>query len=221
MRYQERLEARRKRREEGLSIGAIAKLLRCSKSSVSEWVRDIPLTSEQVAKLMSRERASEIAASHPNAPKQKFGIERDHIEALAMRDFGVIDRDKLRVIGAALYWAEGAKDRNVVAFVNSDPNMIRLMMRFFREVCDVDDAKFRGVLHIHPHLDVEAALGFWSSITRIPVSQFYKTQLAVSKASVHHKADRLPKGTFRISISDTRLCCRIKGWIRGMYKTEE
>jgi hypothetical protein len=220
MRYQERLEARRIRREEGLSIGAIAKLLQCSKSSVSKWVRDIPLTSEQIAKLMSRERASEIAASHPNAPKQKFGIERDHIESLAMRDVGVIDRDELRVIGAALYWAEGAKDRNVVAFVNSDPNMIRLMMRFFREVCDVKETKFRGILHIHPHLDVEAALRFWSSVTGIPVSQFYKTQLAVSKASVHHRADRLPNGTFRINISDTRLCCKLKGWIRGMYKME-
>jgi transcriptional regulator with XRE-family HTH domain len=221
MRYQERLEARRIRREEGLSIGAIAKLLHCSKSSVSEWVRDIPLTSEQIAKLMSRERASEIAASHTNAPKQKFGVERADIEASAVRDVGLIDKDRLRIIGAALYWAEGAKDRNMVAFVNSDPNMIRLMMRFFREVCNVEETNFRGSLNIHPHLDVESALVFWSSVTGIPISQFYKTQLAVSKASVHHRADRLPKGTFRISISDTRLCCKIRGWIRGLYKIGE
>ncbi len=221
MRYQERLEARRIRREEGLSIGAIAKLLQCSKSSVSKWVREIPLTSEQVAKLMSRERASEIAASHPNAPKQKFGIERAHIESSAMREVGVIDRDKLRVIGAALYWAEGSKDRNEVVFVNSDPDMVRLMMRFFREVCNVEEARFRGALHIHPHLDVEAAIWFWSSVAGIPVSQFHKTQVAVSKASIHHRADRLPNGTFRIRISDTRLHCQIMGWIRGMSKTGE
>jgi len=217
MRYQEKLEARRVRQEEGLSVGAIARLLQCSKSSVSKWVRDIPLTSEQVARLKRRERASEIAASHPNAPKQKFGRERDQIESLAMREVGVIDREQLRVIGAALYWAEGGKDRNVVDFVNSDPDMVRLMMRFFREVCNVEETKFRGILHIHPHLDVEAALRFWSSVTGIPVSQFYKTQLAVSKASVHHRADRLPNGTFRISICDTMLSCKIRGWSRGLY----
>jgi len=221
MRYQEKLEARRVRQEEGLSVGAIARLLQCSKSSVSKWVRDIPLTSEQVARLKRRERASEIAASHPNAPKQKFGRERDQIESLAMREVGVIDREQLRVIGAALYWAEGGKDRNVVDFVNSDPDMVRLMMRFFREVCNVEETKFRGILHIHPHLDVEAALRFWSSVTGIPVSQFYKTQLAVSKASIHHKVDRLPNGTFKIKISDTRLHCQIMGWIRGMSKMEE
>jgi hypothetical protein len=150
-------------------------------------VQDIPLTAAQIAKLKGREQASTLAASHPNAPKQKFGREHEQIESLAMREVGAIDGDKLRVIGAALYWAEGGKYRNAVAFVNSDPQMIRLMMKFFREVCDVKEEKFRGMLHIHPHLDGEGALGFWSSITGIPSSQFYKTQRAVSKASIHHE----------------------------------
>ena len=47
----EKAEARRLRREKGLSVKAIAKHLNVSVSSVSLWVRDIPLTKTQRAAL--------------------------------------------------------------------------------------------------------------------------------------------------------------------------
>ena len=93
--------------------------------------------------------------------------------------------------------------------------MVALMMRFFREVCEVLETKFRGVVHIHPHLDAEHAKQFWSKISDIPLTQFNKTQIAVSKAS-QGKRDTLPLGTFRIVISDVRLKSRITGWIKGV-----
>jgi transcriptional regulator with XRE-family HTH domain len=44
MKVQERNEARRLRRDEGLSLKEIALQLGVAKSSVSHWVRDIELT---------------------------------------------------------------------------------------------------------------------------------------------------------------------------------
>ena len=35
--------------------------------------------------------------------------------------------------GCMLYWAEGAKERNVVKFANSDAAMVRFFVRFLRE----------------------------------------------------------------------------------------
>ena len=53
-----------------------------------------------------------------------------------------------------LYWAEGGKTRKgMVRFSNSDPEMIKIMMAFFRKVCNAPKEKFRGYIHIHPHLN--------------------------------------------------------------------
>src|SRR5690606_16725668 len=47
-----------------------------------------------------------------------------------------LSRHELLLVGAALYWGEGNKaSRNVASIANSDPDVIRIMMRFFTEIC--------------------------------------------------------------------------------------
>lgn len=217
MKSVERKKAR-ELRSLGWSVGSIAKQIKCSKSSISRWVRDISLTAAQIERLESnQERGRAMAAAHPNSPKAVWTKIREGImEAAAQEIRGRPSSYIIKVVGASLYWAEGYKaGMNVVNFSNSDPSMIKLMMRFFREVCEVLPSKFRGAVHIHPHLDRERAVRFWARVSGIPLRQFHSIQVAVSRAS-KQKRDTLPVGTFRIVISDTRLHSRIKGWIRGI-----
>lgn len=214
------LEQRRAKhlRTQGWSVRAIATELSCAKSSVSTWVRDIPLTVEQIAALASnRDRGRATASEHPNSPKHVWRKFRQDIMEIARKEIPEICPEKmLLVTGAALYWAEGYKQsRSMVNVSNADPAMISLMMRFFREVCHVPEGKFRGSLHIHPHLDARTAERFWSKLTGIPLVQFHATQLGVSRAS-QGKRDTLPQGTFHIVVCDVRLKSRIDGWIGGI-----
>lgn len=122
----------------------------------------------------------------------------------------------LNAVGAALYWAEGYNaSRHSIIFANTDPRMIKLMMLFFKKVCKVPEAKFRGKVCIHPHLNIKAAERYWSNISKISLKQFNKPLLQVSKAS-QGKRDTLPMGTFSILIGDVYTCSRIKGWIDGL-----
>ncbi len=217
MRAQERKKAR-KLRERGFSIREISEEIGCAKSSISEWVRDIALSSEQIERLeLKQDRARAKAANHPNSPKNVWAAIREDIRDSAKKEIpSSCHREILKVIGSALYWAEGYKQSvNMVNFSNSDPLMIALVMRFFREVCKVSEAKFRGALHIHPHLDKEKAKKFWSGVSGIPLKQFHKTQFGVSKAS-KQKRDTLPLGTFRVVICDVKLKSKIDGWIAGI-----
>ncbi len=217
MKADERRQARALR-QQGWSLGEVARRLRCAKSSISRWVRDIPLTPEQLNQLESNQaRGRAQAANHPNGPRLRWQRLRTEVSEIAADE---VDRtcheDILKLVGSALYWGEGAKrSTNVVNFSNSDPAMIQVMMRFFREICRVPEEKFRGALHIHPHLDAERARAFWSAISGIPILQFHRTQYGVSRAS-QGKRDTLPLGTFCIVIADARLLARILGWINGM-----
>ena len=210
----------RELRQSGLSKREITSKLSCSKSSISRWVRSIPLSQEQINRLKSnQDRGRAKAANHPNSPKTVWMRIRNYITGSASEEISPhYSLETLKKVGACLYWAEGYKASfNMVNFSNSDPFMIKLMMIFFREVCNVPSEKFRGVVHIHPHLDRETARIFWSKTSGIPLAQFHKTQIAVSKAS-QQKRDTLPLGTFRIVICDTRLQCKILGWIKGIQK---
>lgn len=219
MKARERKLARKFRRS-GCSVREIAKQTGCSKSSISKWVRDIPLTPRQIERLKSnQDKGRAKAAQHPNSPKYVWAKIRSNITKSAAGEIpSKYSLDTLKVVGSSLYWAEGYKAGfNMVNFSNSDPCMIILMMQFFKKVCKVPDSKFRGALHIHSHIGEERSKKFWSKISGIPLKQFHKTQIAVSRAS-KNKRDTLPLGTFRIVVSDTRLKSKIQGWIKGMKK---
>lgn len=210
----------RKLRSQGWSLRAIASKIQCSKSSVSKWIRDIPLTEEQIKRLKSNQDIGRAkAAQHPNSPKQKWerirsGIIEESSKEIPRR-FSRLD---LKILGASLYWAEGYNAaRSYIIFSNSDPEIIKIMMKFLREICQVSNEKIKGRVNIHPHLDIKKAERFWSNVTKIPKSNFNKPLLAVSSAS-KQKRDTLPLGTFNIIVCDVILASKIKGWIRGLTK---
>ncbi len=217
MRAKEREKARNLRLR-GFSIREIAQKIQCAKSSVSGWVRDIPLTSEQIEHLKSnQDRGRAKAANHPNSSKHRWARIRQQIIDSAKNEVPQrCPSENLRLIGAALYWAEGyTASTHSFVFANSDANMIKLMMHFLIKVCKIPLNKMRGRVNIHPHLDVESAQRHWARVSGIPLRHFHKPLLAVSKAS-KQKRKTLPLGTFRIVVSDVVLCSKIKGWIEGI-----
>lgn len=217
MRAIERKKAR-KLRTQGFSIREIAERIECAKSSVSEWVRDIPLTAAQIARLKSnQDKARAKAANHPNSSRCKWARIRQRIIGEAKKEIPKsCSLEKLKIIGASLYWAEGyMASRHSFVFANTDTDMVKLMMCFLIKICKIPLNRIRGRVNIHPHLDINEAAKYWSKISGIPLKQFHKPLLAVSKAS-KQKRKTLPYGTFRIVISDVTLCSKIKGWIEGM-----
>lgn len=205
-------------RMKGWSLRAISSKIKCSKSVVSVWIRDIKLTDEQIDKLKSnQDKARARAAKHPNSSRQKWGRIRSAFRSKAEKDIPKrCSKETLKIAGSCLYWAEGYNaSRNAIIFANTDPRMIKLIMRFFREACKIPEAKFRGKVAIHPHLHVRKAERYWSGVSSIPLEQFNKPLLAVSRAS-KQKRDTLPFGTFSILIGDVYTCSKIKGWIDGI-----
>jgi hypothetical protein len=207
-------------RIKGWSLRAISSEIKCAKSSVSKWIQDIPLTYQQVRRLKSNQDIGRAkAANHPNSPKKKWEkIRFETIQSAAKEIPSSCSNNELKYLGAALYWAEGYKaSRSAFVFSNSDPGMIKIMRAFLNKVCRVPHSKFRGKVQIHPHLDSENAMKYWSKISGIPISQFHKTLFSLSRAGMG-KRDTLPLGTFNIIISDVILCSKIKGWVEGIKK---
>ncbi|MEK7101720.1 MAG: hypothetical protein AAB882_01045 [Patescibacteria group bacterium] len=207
----------RELRKQGYSMNEITRMLGVAKSSVSLWTGDIELTSKQRQKLSENGRSVESVERRRHARLTNERARRRPYFENAVAEIENLSRRDLFFLGTSFYWGEGSKaNRGTVDFTNSDPRGIQVMMRYFKEVCNVPDQKFRGHVILHPHLDARKAEHYWSKISGIPLTQFHKTSMQHNKAS-KNKKDSLPLGTFAIGIYDTTLYLRIMGWMEGIY----
>ncbi len=210
MRMEEKQRAR-ELRVQGWSYNDILKEVGVSKSTLSLWLRDIPLTDEQIAALSDKFRAGREKFIH------KMRIRRDdrwaeyHREAEA--EYAILSRDPTFMFGLALYIGEGTKsDENAVCLTNCDPRVICKAQEFFLRI-GVPYSSLRGAVHLHPGLSAEAAELHWQQVTSLPETQFHRTSLSVSRASAGKKGNTQPCGTFQISATHTKTRQKLSVWM--------
>ena len=207
--------ARQLRRDEALSMKAIAFRLGVSLSSVSRWTRDIELTAEQ---------QEQLRLANPRFNAQLRGQGGRRRSARAAREAAQVDgrerarnHDVLHAKGCMLYWAEGSKSRNVVVLTNSDPDLHRLFLGFLRSCYEVPDGKVALSVNCHlgNGLSVADIESWWLARLNLPPSCLRKATVnRPSGASALRRGHVLPFGTARIAVCDTRIVQSIYGAIQ-------
>jgi len=174
--FQEKIKAQ-ELRVKGLSINYIAKKLNVSKGSISYWCKDIKLTEKQKKKLLENSiragHKGRLMGAEMNRRKKQGNI--DFYKILAKKQIGKISKRDLLIAGVALYWGEGVKsDKSSFAFINSDPEAIKFMYKFYSEILGVKKENFMPRIFINEiHKDrIDVVLNFWSNLLKLPISQF-------------------------------------------------
>ena len=116
-------------RKEGRSYREIREVVGVSKSTLSLWLRDVPLSEDQRQALALR--SPEGATRRAVAIRASAAQRRTTIESEARAQIACLSESELFVAGVVAYWAEGAKNKPWrtgarVSFLNSDPGMIQL-----------------------------------------------------------------------------------------------
>ena len=116
-----------------------------------------------------------------------------------------------------LFWAEGDKCRDAVRLANSDPELLRLFIRFLRECYGAEDQRLSAVCnlfadHTARQREIE---NFWLDVLRLPPSRLRPSVVNVySKYSQKKRKNKLPYGTCKVVYSDTRTVQSIYGAIQ-------
>ncbi|MEI7689404.1 MAG: helix-turn-helix domain-containing protein [Candidatus Saccharibacteria bacterium] len=203
-------------RQRGHSINKIAQEIGVAKSSVSIWVRDVHLTDSQIKNLNSLPFTNTAIENRRKSRIKNELSKRLDVISKAKLEIPKINLENLWLIGIMLYWAEGGKTQRMVRFSNGDPEMIKIMIKFFKIICKVPNKKLRGHIHIHEGLDSKAAEKYWSKISGIPIAQFFKTYQKPNKGSLNKKHS-LPYGVMDIYVLNAELFNKISGWAAGIF----
>jgi hypothetical protein len=123
-----------------------------------------------------------------------------------------------------LYWAEGAKERNTVKFVNSDVAMVRLFVRFMRECFDVRPGDFRLRLNVYTNngLTLGQVETYWLRELALPRSCVREHIVNHLPTSSSGKKRNLPYGVCTLTVAkSTHLVQHIYGAIQEYAGFEE
>lgn len=211
MKTRERLEARRIRVKEQLSLKNIAERLGVSKGSVSLWVRDLPLSRETIDK---RQLAGRIKGGKARADKTR-AIRVQHQQA--GRDMARHQNDPLFMAGCMMHWAEGSKDKNSAKICNTDPHFLRLWLRFIMRFFDVRQEDF--CLTINCYLNngktKRQIESHWLKQLGLPKSCLRATVVVTKHPmSTGAKKNRHPYGVASVSVHSTKISQHIWGAIK-------
>jgi transposase len=207
-------------RRQGHSYREIQAALGTSRSTLSEWLRNIPLTEEHRAALAeksltaSRRRAAAVHAASRARDRRLSKEAADQVGTLSHRE--------LFVAGVVAYWAEGAKTkpwgrREGVDFINSDPDMVRLFLNWLDLVgVSKEDLTYR--VAIHENADIAAALRFWSDVVETPAELFLRPTLKRHNPRTPRKnVGRRYHGCLAVEVRRSAdLNSRIRGWFDGI-----
>lgn len=206
-------------RRKGMSYGLISEQLGVSKSTLSNWLKDLPYTpNEQV---LSRIRCGQGA--YGLRRRQMRIDEISKLKAQGITEVGKISKRDLWMIGLGLWIGEGSKTMEQIRLVNSDPRVVRLFIRWLREICELHDENITIAMHLYPDSDELSSMKYWMDITKLPQQQFRKTQIDRRLDKKRQKIGKTPHGTLHITVASNhnsdkgvRLYRRMMGWVSGV-----
>jgi transcriptional regulator with XRE-family HTH domain len=212
MKTKEKNEARSIRTKEQLSIKDIAIRLGVAKSSVSRWVRDLPLSKETIDARCLAGCIKGARVRHDDARAIRKQYQQAGMEMMdEYRD------DSLFVAGCMMHWAEGAKDKNRVNISNTDSFFLRLWLEFIWQFFDIQPSDI--ALHIHCYLNnnktQQQIESYWLKKLGLSKSNLRKTVVVTKhKFSTGAKNNRHPYGVAQLNICSTEVIQKIWGAVK-------
>ena len=212
-----------KLRKQGLSYSEILKQVPVAKSTLSLWLRNIGLAKRQKQRLTEKKMAA-MKRGWEKCRRRRILLS-EKIKSEAGKEIKNINGRELWLIGTALYWAEGHREKtrsSNVRFTNSDSRMIKLFLKWLQKICKVSKKEISFEIYLH-----ETAANrekeirkYWSKITNFPLVQFQKIRWKRHK--INTKRKNIGKdyyGLLRINARrSSNLNRKIAGWIEGICR---
>ncbi|MFH1820360.1 MAG: hypothetical protein ABH805_00330 [Candidatus Nealsonbacteria bacterium] len=207
-------------RKKGFSYNEILKEVPVAKSSLSLWLRSVGLAKREKQRLTKKRREAQEKGAQARR-EQRIRL-TEEIKKRARKDINVINKRDLWMIGTALYWAEGSKEKTWdtsvdLKFSNSDSLMIKLYLKWLKDVCFIIPKDITYELYIHDTANWKKARKYWVNIINISYSElkvyFKHNKIKTKRKNIKDNYNGVIMVRVRRS---TNLNRKIQGWIESI-----
>lgn len=167
-------------RKEGMSYSQIKETLGVSKSTLSGWLSDMPLSKMRLNELQRNDLVIEkIRTTKLKTRNTRLAQVRNTV----LKQITPLSKREFLIAGFFLYWAEGGKTKSYTATLsNTDPRMIRAFIKWLI-LLEVSLDKMYIRLHLYIDMDEIKEIDYWSKELKIPKKHFRKSYIKKSKLS--------------------------------------
>lgn len=149
------------------------------KSSLSYICKGIQMPNDYEPRLRKM-ALQHLKVIRPKAVARNKQIQQDRLDGIKARImplFGQLNDESLKIALAMLYLGEGSKWQSYrgLSLGNSDPEVITLYINLLKHCYGIPQEKMRARLQLREDQDVAELEAYWSAVTGLPTSQFYKT----------------------------------------------
>ena len=185
-----RFEDRRKAVElrlAGQTYSSIRSKLNVNKSTLSDWLKNIQLSKEQLEKISSDTiaRRVETYINTTRIRRQKiseifYQDQKKKLLPLSKRDF--------MMAGLFLYLGEGAKStRSRIQITNSDPAIIKFSIFWMSKILGIAKDRLKVQLHLYKDMNIENEIKFWINETGLKRERIIKPYIKkTSSLKINH-----------------------------------
>ncbi len=165
-------------RQQGKTYGEILSEIPVSKSTLSLWLRDVGLAKKQSQLLTTKKHDAQKKGAL--ARKLQRLSKTADIFAHSKSELGSLTERDLFILGLALYWAEGSKEKEVrpgsgIKFANSDAIMVHLFAKWLTLFAGVPKQQLSVDLYVHKNHShrLNTIKVFWESQLGLPIAHVY------------------------------------------------
>lgn len=168
-------------RKQGKSYSQIKASLGLSKSTLSVWLRDYPLSKGRIYELQHGEARIE-KYRHTMRGKREVKFKQLYLEE-SKRWLPLSSRELL-LAGLFLYWGEGGKtSQGAVSINNTDPQVLQFALFWMVKSLEVSKKDIHVFLHLYSDMNISQEVTYWSKALGMPKRYFDKPYYKQSKRS--------------------------------------
>ena len=195
-------------RKQEMSYSQIKKILKVSKSTLSLWLRNYPLSKERIRELRDRNEGriekfrETMRQKRERRLKETYEAQKKFLLPLKNRE--------IFMLGLGLYWGEGTKYRmDGLSISNTDPSIIKFFIYWLNKILDIPKEKITVRLQLYNDMNIQKEINYWSDTLKIPLRQFappYIKKTSISR--INHKGG-FGHGTCNVRINNTPIAEKI------------
>lgn len=170
-------------RQVGKTYSEIRMELSLSKSTLSGWLRNCPLTSEQLILLQENTNKRRYSAREKTSITKRVKRQNrlDMLYNNLKKNSLPLSNKELFLSGLFLYWGEGGKtERSMISISNTDPGVLMFSLLWMVMSLGIPKEKIQVRLNLYDDMIIEEAIDYWSKTLNMPRVQFGKSYIKKS-----------------------------------------
>lgn len=214
-----------KLRRAGLTYSEILLEISVAKSTLSDWLYSVGLSKKQKQRITEKRLASALKGASVKKAARLARVQKILTDSSAQIK-NLSSREQW-LIGVALYWAEGSKEKDwhpgsPLVFSNSDPEMIRYFLFWLQDSLNIsrDDIHFHLYLHDMYKEKAEKIISFWIAKTGFERKSFEGVYFKRNKdGTVRKNVGDNYTGVLRVIVRRSSEYTRmVAGWVNGIVQ---